>query len=298
MSMPTSTTASTNTSSNDPQRVRLPITVVIPVKNEERNLPKCLARLGRFAEVVVVDSGSTDRTEVIARESGAEYLHFQWDGRFPKKRNWVLLNRKFNTPWVLFLDADEYIPQSFVDELAATLPTTSHDGFWIHYSNYFMGRELRHGSPMRKLALIKVGAGLYERIDENEWSKLDMEVHEHPVLPGTQGALTATIEHNDYKGIHAYIARHNDYSSWESARYSKLMSTPDAWEHFTSIQRKKYRSLAKWWLAPAYFAHSYVIKRGFLDGATGLIFAILKAIYFFQIRLKIIERQAANASNR
>ncbi|MFZ9914635.1 MAG: glycosyltransferase family 2 protein [Phycisphaerales bacterium] len=276
-----------------PATDKLPVTVVIPVKNEERNLPKCLSRLGRFAEIVVVDSGSTDRTEAIARESGAEYLLFKWDGKFPKKRNWVLMNREFRTPWILFLDADEYIPEAFVDELARTLPGSTHDGFWIRYSNFFMGRELRHGSPMRKLALIRAGAGLYERIDENEWSKLDMEVHEHPVLKGTVGELSATIEHNDYKGLHAYIARHNDYSSWEAARYAKLQATPEAWEHFTKAQRSKYNNLAKWWLAPAYFVHTYIVKRGCLDGGTGLVFALMKAIYFFQIRLKIRERMAA-----
>lgn len=275
-----------------PATDKLPVTVVIPVKNEERNLPKCLARLGRFAEIVVVDSGSTDRTEAIAREAGAEYLLFAWDGKYPKKRNWVLMNREFRTPWVLFLDADEYIPEAFVDELARTLPGSTHQGFWIRYSNFFMGRELRHGSPMRKLALIRTGAGLYERIDENEWSKLDMEVHEHPVLEGTVGELSATIEHNDYKGLHAYIARHNDYSSWEAARYAKLQATPEAWTHFTRAQRKKYSNLARWWLAPAYFAHTYVVKRGFLDGGTGLVFALMKAIYFFQIRLKIRERMS------
>lgn len=279
-----------------PAADKLPVTVVIPVKNEERNLPKCLSRLGRFAEIVVVDSGSTDRTEAIAREAGAEYLLFKWDGKFPKKRNWVLMNREFRTPWILFLDADEYIPEAFVDELARTLPGSTHDGFWIRYSNFFMGRELRHGSPMRKLALIRAGAGLYERIDENEWSKLDMEVHEHPVLKGTVGELSATIEHNDYKGLHAYIARHNDYSSWEAARYEKLETTPEAWAHFTPVQRRKYASLAKWWLAPAYFAHSYIAKRGFLDGGTGLVFALMKAIYFFQIRLKIVERRTQRAS--
>ncbi len=273
---------------------KIPVTVVVPVKNEERNLPKCLSRLGRFAEVVVVDSGSTDRTEAIAREAGAEYLLFKWDGHFPKKRNWVLLHRTFQTPWILFLDADEYLDESFVRELEVTLPNSTHDGYWIYYSNFFMGKELRHGSPMRKLALIRNGAGLYERIDENEWSKLDMEVHEHPVLKGSVGQLCATIEHNDYKGLHAYIARHNDYSSWEAARYAKLMSTPEAWSHFTAVQRKKYRSLARWWLAPAYFVHSYIVKRGFLDGCAGLAFAIMKAIYFFQIRLKIVERQASS----
>lgn len=277
---------------------KIPVTVVIPVKNEERNLPKCLSRLGRFAEIVVVDSGSTDRTEAITREAGAEYLLFKWDGRFPKKRNWVLMQRAFSTPWILFLDADEYVDEKFVDELQATLTGSTHDGFWIQYSNFFMGKELRHGSPMRKLALIRAGAGLYERIDENEWSKLDMEVHEHPVLSGTVGQLQSTIEHNDYKGLHAYIARHNDYSSWEAARSAKLMSTPEAWEHFTPVQRKKYRSLSKWWLAPAYFVHSYIMKRGFLDGRVGLVFAILKAIYFFQIRLKIIERQASLRSGK
>ena len=274
---------------------KIAVTVVIPVKNEERNLPKCLSRLGRFAEIVVVDSGSTDRTEAISREAGAEYLLFKWDGRFPKKRNWVLQNRTFTTPWILFLDADEYVDEKFVDELAATLTASTHDGYWIQYSNFFMGKELKHGSPMRKLALIRTGAGFYERIDENEWSKLDMEVHEHPVLSGTIGELATTVEHNDYKGLHAYITRHNDYSSWEAARVERLEQTPEAWSAFTKTQRKKYAALSKWWLAPAYFVHSYIVKRGCLDGSAGLAFAIMKGIYFFQIRMKIMERRASSA---
>lgn len=270
----------------------LPITVVIPVKNEEKNLPRCLERLSRFARVVVVDSGSTDRTPEIAREAGAEYVRFQWSGAFPKKRNWYLLNHEITTPWVLFLDADEYIPYSFVDELERVLPTTSHAGFWIHYENHFMGRQLRYGSPMVKLALFRSGAGLYERIDENNWSKLDMEVHEHPVLNGTVGTLSATIEHNDYKGLHAYIARHNDYSSWEAARRAKLDSTPGAWNHFTEIQRRKYENIDLWWTGPAYTLYSILWKRGILDGVPGVCFGVMKGIYFFQIWLKIRELRA------
>jgi hypothetical protein len=134
-----------------------------------------------------------------------------------------------------------------------------------------------------------VGAGLYERINENAWSRLDMEVHEHPVLDGDVGELTARIEHNDYKGLHAYIARHNDYSSWEAARYTALSATPSAWNKFTHTQRKKYRSLAKWWLAPAYFFYSYFWKGGFLDGGPGLAFALMKSFYFLQIYLKLRE---------
>jgi len=81
----------------------LPVTVVIPVLNEELNLPSCMEALGdAFAEVVVVDSGSTDRTCEIAEQAGAKILQFQWDGAFPKKRNWALSHHDFQTPWVFF----------------------------------------------------------------------------------------------------------------------------------------------------------------------------------------------------
>jgi glycosyltransferase involved in cell wall biosynthesis len=272
----------------------LPVTVVVPVRNEERNLPACLSRLNEFADVIVVDSGSTDRTVEIAHEAGVTLLEFTWDGGFPKKRNWVLLHHHFTTPWVLFLDADEYVTPAFVTELRNTLPESTHAGYWIRFTNHFMGRELRFGQPMRKLALIRVGNGLYERIDEARWSGLDMEVHEHPVLEGTVGELAAQIDHNDYKGLHAYIARHNEYSSWEAARFRLLAGSPDAWHSFTSNQRRKYESLDRWWLAPAYFLHGYLWKQGFRDGFAGFTFAAMKAIYFFQIRLKIIEGQRAN----
>ena len=88
-------------------RPSLPVTVVVPVRNEEKNIAECLTRLRGFAGVLVVDSGSTDRTCDIAREHGARVITFEWDGRFPKKRNWVLRTQAIETPWVLFLDADE-----------------------------------------------------------------------------------------------------------------------------------------------------------------------------------------------
>lgn len=267
----------------------IPVTVVVPVRNEERNLPTCLSRLGEFAEVLVVDSHSSDRTAEIARAAGATVLQFDWSGGFPKKRNWVLMNHAFKTPWVLFLDADEHLPPAFIAEVRAALSATPHAGFWLRYANVFMGRELRFGAAMRKLALIRVGSGLYERIEEAGWSSLDMEVHEHPVLEGSVGELRARIEHNDDKGLRAYIDRHNEYSSWEAARFTKLAETPENWAKFTPAQRRKYRSLDRWWLAPAYFLHSYIWKQGFRDGFAGFAFAVMKGIYFFQTRLKIIE---------
>ena len=269
--------------------LRLPVTVVIPVKNEERNLARCLDRLKRFAKIVVIDSGSTDRTREIAQEHGCEFVSFRWDGHFPKKRNWFLLNHPPTTPWVFFLDADEYLTDEFVDELARALAMTTYVGFRVMYSNYFLGKKLKYGVPQIKLPIFRVGSGLYERIDEDEWSALDMEVHEHPVLEGTVGQLNTLVDHQDFKGLDAYIARHKEYASWEARRYLKLRETPEAMAHFTAIQRRKYDSLTSWWLAPSYFLYSWVWKRGILDGWAGFVFAKMKASYFSQIRRKIRE---------
>ncbi len=269
--------------------LRLPVTVVIPVKNEERNLARCLDRLKRFDKIVVIDSGSTDRTREISQEHGCEFVSFRWDGHFPKKRNWFLLNHPPTTPWVFFLDADEYLTDEFVDELARALAMTTHVGFRVMYSNYFLGKKLKYGVPQIKLPIFRVGSGLYERIDEDEWSALDMEVHEHPVLEGTVGQLNTLVDHQDFKGLDAYIARHKEYASWEARRYLKLRETPEAMAHFTAIQRRKYDSLTSWWLAPSYFLYSWLWKRGILDGWAGFVFAKMKASYFSQIRRKIRE---------
>lgn len=267
----------------------LPVTVVVPVKNEARNLPTCLASIPAGVRVVVVDSGSTDETVAIARDAGATVLQFQWTGGFPKKRNWALESYPFETPWVVFLDADERLTGAFVSELEGALARTDVVGYWLNYHNHFMGKALRHGDPQRKLALFRVGAGAFERIDDARWSDLDMEVHEHPILDGPAGEITAAIDHQDFRGLHKHLARHNDYSSWEAARFQAITGDPAAWASLTPRQRAKYRHLARWWFAPAYFAYAYGVRRGFLDGGHGLAYAWLKWVYFSEVRLKIIE---------
>src|SRR5471032_1901494 len=86
-----------------------PISILIPAKNERANLRACLESARFAAEVVVVDSGSTDGTREIAAEFGATVVDFQWDGRLPKKKNWALANFPWRHEWVFILDADERI---------------------------------------------------------------------------------------------------------------------------------------------------------------------------------------------
>jgi len=273
---------------------QLPVTVVVPTLNEEQMLGECLARLTRFAKVVVVDSGSKDRTVEIARSHGADVLTFEWNGRFPKKRNWTLANHEFCTPWVFFLDADELVTDAFCDELAATLPTTSHVGFWICYTNWFLGQRLRHGGANRKLALFRVGAGEYERIDDTRWSSLDMEVHEHPVLEGSTGSLRALLEHKDDRGYARWLAKHNDYSTWEAHRLQALLGTTgeQGLSRLTRRQRAKYSCICRFWFPSAQFFYGYVFKAGFLDGYPGFVYACSKAVYFWQIGVKVRELRA------
>jgi len=271
----------------------LPVTVAVPVKNEEANLVACLERLARFAEIVVVDSGSTDKTQEIAESFGARVVDFHWDGMYPKKRNWFLLNDPPKQPWVLFLDADEFVDDAFCDALHAAVTNDQYNGYWLNYTNYFLGKPLKYGLAQRKLALFRVGQALYEKINEDGWSQLDMEIHEHPIVEGLMGEIEVHIDHRDYKGLGKFIEKHRDYALWEARRYAKLVEDPPVWQNFTPRQRFKYRHLAKWWYPWFYFAFTYLVKLGILDGSAGFHYAAYKAWYFQTIRL-LIREQSSN----
>lgn len=270
---------------------KLPITVVIPVRNEEQNLPVCLAALGdAWDEIVVVDSASTDRTRAIAAEHGATLFDFAWNGKFPKKRNWYLENHAPRNDWCLFLDADEVVTPAFVAEVAAAIGCTDKVGFWLHYTNYFLGQPLHHGVPQRKLALFRRSAGRFERIEEDHWSTLDMEVHEHPRLHGAVGEIAARVDHRDFQGLGKFITRHLDYARWEAARHIQVIESPE-FRNLTWRQRTKYRNLERSAFPFFYFFFNYVFRLGVLDGWVGLQYSFYKAWYFNTIRLLIHEQR-------
>ena len=265
----------------------IPITVIISVKNEEVNLPICLDKLKGFSEIIVIDSTSTDKTPEIVTENGHKLVDFKWNGKFPKKRNWTLRNVDIKNNWILFLDADEFLTQNFITEISKTIKQTTHNSFWLNYNNYFMGKELKYGDKMRKKALFKKGFGEYEKIEEDNWSHLDMEIHEHPIISGSEGEIKSAIIHNDYKGLEHYISKHNAYSSWEANRYMALKKAKN--NNLTVRQNIKYRLMGTGILSAIYFLYSYILKLGFLDGISGFYLGKYKANYFLQIRTKIKE---------
>jgi glycosyltransferase involved in cell wall biosynthesis len=269
--------------------INIPVTIIIPVKNEEVNLPNCLAPLGNFNQIIVIDSSSTDQTKKIATQFNVEFYNFNWDGKFPKKRNWAIHNLSITNDWVFFLDADEYLTPEFIAELSDKIKNKSINGYWVKYQNYFMGKKLKYGDTMKKLPLFRLGKGEYEKIEEDSWSHLDMEVHEHPIIEGKISQIKSPVIHNDFKGLEHYIARHNAYSSWEANRYYHLRKSG-----FTNLnyrQKIKYKIIGTGLLPLIYFWGSYIFKLGFLDGREGYYFAKYKANYFFQIQTKIREHR-------
>ena len=265
----------------------IPISVIVSVKNEELNLPSCLEKLKRFSEVIVVDSMSIDTTPEIVKKFNYKIVNFKWNGKFPKKRNWALRNVQIKNDWVLFLDADEVLTESFIAEVSSVVGNTQHNSYWLNYNNFFMGKELKFGDQMRKLAFFKKGEGEYEKIEEDSWSHLDMEIHEHPIIKGSVGEIKSSITHNDYKGLEHYISKHNAYSSWEAKRYLSLKS--NSMTSLTFRQKVKYKLISIGILPSVYFFYSYVIKLGFLDGKPGYYLAKYKANYFYQVQTKIKE---------
>ena len=269
---------------------KIPISVLVPIKNEALNLAKCLPLLNDFNQLLILDSQSTDDSLRIAEEYGAEIHQFHWNGKFPKKRNWALRNLKIKNEWVLFLDADEYVTPEFLAELQEVIKNPEYSGYWIKFHNYFMGQEMKHGDPFKKLPLFRVGAGEYEKIDEDTWSHLDMEVHEHPIIAGKVGMMHSPILHKDYKGLEHYIARHNSYSSWEANRFLKLKR--DGFKNLNKRQKLKYKLLELGIMPSVYFIGNYILRGGFLDGKKGYYFNRYKAGYFFNIQTKIKELQS------
>jgi glycosyltransferase involved in cell wall biosynthesis len=263
---------------------RLPLSVLIPVKNDEENLRQSLESLrGKVGEIVVVDSQSTDGTQALCEDHGVSLLQFRWNGSFPKKRNWALMNHEFKFDWILLLDADERPKDDFFEEVRCALSSPECDTYWLVFQNFFMGKKIR-GDDFRKIGLIQKGKVLYEKIKEEHWSTLDMEIHEHPIPYGRVGVIKTAIPHHDHRGLSSYMHKHLEYAEWEAHKYIHGLGDE---AQLSFRQRVKYQLLDSWFLGPIFFVYLYFFRRGFLDGQEGLTFGIQKWVYFWNIKSKI-----------
>jgi glycosyltransferase involved in cell wall biosynthesis len=282
---------------------KIPVSVLIPAKNEAENLPACLASLDRADQIFVVDSQSSDRTAEIADSYGAEVVEFYFNGQWPKKKNWALANLSFRNEWVLIVDCDERIPSELWEEIAVAIQTTVYDGYYLNRRVFFLGQWIRHGGkyPDWNLRLFRHAKGRYESLGTEEMRNTgDNEVHEHVVLQGKSGYLKQDMLHIDFRDVFCWLERHNRYSNWEAKVYFNLLNGMNQGDTIgtnfwgDAVQRKRF--LKKIWVKLPFkpllrFVLSYVLRLGFLDGKAGLIYACLLSQYEYQIGVKLYELQ-------
>jgi glycosyltransferase involved in cell wall biosynthesis len=283
---------------------KLPVTVLVAVKNEVLNLPHCLASVVRAERSIVVDSNSTDGTQAIARMHGAELVQFNYTGGYPKKRQWALDSLAINTPWILLLDADEVVPEPLWNEIgrAITRPDAP-DAFLITKGFHFLGRRLRHGGFSHAAVLLfRQGTARFERLFDDDCGGLDMEIHERVLVEGRIARLDTPLIHEDFKGLEAYISRHNAYSTWEARLRHRYISQGQYGEDTiparlfgNSQERRRFlkafviRLPFEPWL---WFFYHYIAQLGFLEGRAGLIASQVRANYIAQVRAKMFELRA------
>jgi glycosyltransferase involved in cell wall biosynthesis len=262
------------------------VTVVIPARDEELHVARCVESATELGRVVVVDGGSRDRTRELASRHGAEVVEHFWTG-YAAQKNWAL-DEVVTTEWVLFLDADEYLTARARVEILAALRDAGVAGYYLPRSYVFLGKRLDHAwwYPDYQLRLFRRTRGRYE----------ERRVHEHVIVDGPVGTLEEAIIHDNLKGLTAFVERHNRYSDLEAEEL--LAPSPQRRPgSFTGVWADRRRALKDtiWFRLPGRplirFAWLYLVKGGFLDGRRGLLFSQLIAMYDFLIDAKVRERR-------
>jgi glycosyltransferase involved in cell wall biosynthesis len=287
----------TEVSSSRAASAVLPLSVIIPVRNEAHNLRRCLESLKSVGEVYVIDSKSTDDTVAIAQSHGAKVVQFHYAGGWPKKRQWAMDTLPLAYDWTLLLDADEVLTSELADEIQKAIEDPHTNGYFIALQMYFLGRRLRHSAAsFWKLSLFRKGLGRFEcRLQDQDASMADMEVHEHVVVTGATRKLIHPLIHHNVESLSRYIQKHNEYSNWEARVWldgnrSQEDIQPSLWG--TQAQRRRWLRRHFFGLPGSpllFFFYKYVLSLGFLDGVPGLIYCAMQGIQFFHIKAKIYE---------
>jgi glycosyltransferase involved in cell wall biosynthesis len=283
---------------------RLPITVVVATKNEEANIASCLLSLDQAQRILVIDSGSTDRTQAIAKQYGAEVIDYAYSGGYPKKRQWALDHLDIPTPWIMLVDADEQVTAALWNEIRSVLNAPSPSAAYLVLKQFhFLGKRFRFGGFSHSaIMLFRTGHARFEETAGNSLNGQDMEVHERLIVEGKVGRLRTPLLHDDCKGLFAYCDRHNKYSSWEAGIRAHYLMT-GSWGQRTikaSIvgDAQSFRRLVKPLILRLpfepllWFLYHYVIRGAVFEGRRGYIASSLRRAYIEQVHAKLYELKA------
>lgn len=239
------------------------LSVIIIAKNEAHIIRHCLESIQWADEIIVLDSGSTDGTQAICQTYNAKVFETDWPG-YGKQKNRALA--KATGDWVLSLDADECVTGQLREQISQAIASDTYQGYTIPMETLYCGKPLKGsgctGAPKRRL--FKNGCGMFD----------DAPVHENLALKGKMGKLTAPIRHYTYENLEEVIYKLNHYS------------TLGAKVRFD--QGKKGGLLTAIGHGIGAFFRTYILKRGFLDGAEGFMISVSNAEYAYYRYLKLM----------
>lgn len=283
----------------------IPVTAIVLTFNEERNLPECLARIaGRVEQIIVVDSYSTDRTEEIARQAGAEFVRHEFITQ-SQQLQWALSCLPIRNEWVLRVDADERWSVEGLRKLAWQIRDPSVSAVAVRMKVYFMGRWIRHG-------------GFYPNTFVRAFRRSDARVEdrwmdEHIVVDGRVAypdieVVEANVDRQ--RDITLWTDKHNRYSTREAveillAKHANVQPDTIGDVRGDRTQRKRWAKDNLYSRSPlllrsfAYFLWRYFAQRGFLDGLEGFIFHLLQGFWYrFLVDVKVIQAERAMLEER
>lgn len=252
------------------------LSVALVTLNEEQNIARTLQSVAWADEIIVVDSGSIDRTAEIARSFGAQVIERPWPG-FAQQKNFAI--KLCTGQWVLSLDADEELTPELQQEIRTLIaaPTSAADAFFLKRRNLFLGRWMKHGGfyPDPKLRLFRRSAEL--RFTERA-------VHETISTTATTATLQHDLIHHAYPTLSSYIEHMDRYSTLGAdvliARGRTSRGLPAfLWNTLYAPQ----------WT----FTWNYIFRAGFLDGREGFLLHLYQAVYTSWKYAKAWEKQGA-----
>jgi glycosyltransferase involved in cell wall biosynthesis len=247
---------------------RASLAVCVITLNEEDRIGDCLDSVAWAEEIIVVDSGSADRTAALAAAKGARVITRPWPG-YAAQKNFAFAEA--TADWVLSIDADERVSPELGGEIRALLadPPPAAAGASMPRRTFYLGRWITHGGwyPDRKVRLARRGRGRWE----------GEHLHERLVADGPVAALRGDLLHHTYRDIGDHL-RTIDRFTTAAARGMLAQGRGGALRGMLLHP-------------PAKFAKMYLLKRGFLDGAAGFVVAVLGGVYVFLKYAKLWELQ-------
>ncbi|MBN2089123.1 glycosyltransferase family 2 protein [candidate division KSB1 bacterium] len=289
---------------------KVPISVLIPTRNEELNIKKCLESVKWAAEIFVIDSNSQDKTVEIAKRYTENVINFDWNGQLPRKKNWALSSLNFSNEWILLLDADEEVTKELRKEIEIIVNSEifPYYAYKIRFDFYFLNKLISHGDPLWVCRFFKRGHAIFEKLDTAAASGYDVEIHENLVVDGKVGKLKNKIIHKDFEDLNHHFAKHHIYADWEVLVQRERQRSINEKEikptlFGSSIEKRRYFKELFFKIplglkSIVYFFYTYILRLGFLDGLPGLIYWLLKAIYWFEIDIKLYEQRIRNAHHK